>query len=56
MISSLTQIHPVRKKSVLDGFLHRRENGAMAAPNTVARDMNVMAERRGHADDVHIPG
>ena len=28
----------------------------MAAPNTVARDMNVMAERKGHADDVNIPG
>jgi len=48
-------IHPVRKKSVLDGFLSRRENGAMAAPNTVARDMNVMAERKGHDEDVNIP-
>ena len=28
----------------------------MAAPNTVARDMNVMAERKGHEDDVNIPG
>ena len=46
----------MRKKSVLDGFLSRRENGAMAAPNTVARDMNVMAERKGHDEDVNIPG
>lgn len=47
-------IHP-EKKSVLDGFFSRRENGAMAAPNTVARDMNVMAERKGQGQDINIP-
>jgi len=47
-------IHP-EKKSILDGFFSRREDRPMAAPNTVARDMNVMAERKGHAEDVNIP-
>ena len=40
----------------MDGFFSRRENGAMAAPNTVARDMNVMAERKGQGQDINIPG
>jgi len=53
-VRSKKKIHPA-KKSVLDGFFSRRENGAMAAPNTVARDMNVMAERKGHGQDVNIP-